>query len=327
MPQISVIVPVYNVEKYISRCIDSILAQTFSDFELILVDDGSPDRCGVICDEYAAKDSRIRVIHKENAGPSAARNAGIDWVLKNSNSEWFCYIDSDDWVHLRLLEKLYEAVKKHKVEIAICGFSEETDTCQCFDEHIGGSRLCTAEEFFVDNNINATVVWAKLYHRRCFEQIRYPEGKIHEDDYITYKVLFSQEQIAVIDTPMYAYFINPEGIMRSQWTPKHFDAVEAYKKHILFFKEKGLKQAYIKSVNNYAEFWCNQYNVVNNDLTIEKQKEYLKYFRKRLRRMLLRYRKEIPFVQKNLWKYEIAFPKLMNLYWLSCSVKNKLFKK
>ena len=106
MPTISVIVPVYKVEKYIHRCVDSILSQTFTDFELILVDDGSPDNCGKICDEYAEKDIRIHVIHQENGGLSAARNAGIDWVFANSDSEWITFIDSDDWVHPEYLERL-----------------------------------------------------------------------------------------------------------------------------------------------------------------------------------------------------------------------------
>lgn len=109
MPTISVIVPVYKVEPYLNRCVDSILRQTYQDFELILVDDGSPDRCGEICDEYARQDSRIHVIHKENGGLSDARNAGIDWVEANSDSRWLIFADSDDWVHPELLARLLDA--------------------------------------------------------------------------------------------------------------------------------------------------------------------------------------------------------------------------
>ena len=121
---ISIIVPVYKVEKYIHRCVDSILAQTFTDFELILVDDGSPDNCGIICDEYALKDNRIHVIHKENGGLSDARNAGIDWAFENSNSEWITFIDSDDWVHPKCLEALVRAAQIYGTEIAICNYIE-----------------------------------------------------------------------------------------------------------------------------------------------------------------------------------------------------------
>ena len=103
MPQISVIVPVYKVEPYLRRCVDSILGQTFTDFELILVDDGSPDNCPAICDEYARKDTRVHVIHQENGGLSAARNAGIDWAFANSDSQWLTSVDSDEWVHPEML--------------------------------------------------------------------------------------------------------------------------------------------------------------------------------------------------------------------------------
>ena len=110
MPKISVIVPIYKVEKYLNRCVDSILHQTFTDFELILVDDGSPDNCGKMCDEYAEKDSRVVVIHKKNGGLSDARNKGLDWVFANSNSEYVVFIDSDDYIDERYLELLYKSI-------------------------------------------------------------------------------------------------------------------------------------------------------------------------------------------------------------------------
>ena len=124
MPAISVIVPVYKVEKYIHRCVDSILGQTFTDYELILVDDGSPDNCGAICDEYAVKDSRIVVIHQENGGLSAARNTGIDWSFANSDSRWLTFIDSDDWVHPEYLQRLLAAAVEHNVSVSICGYAQ-----------------------------------------------------------------------------------------------------------------------------------------------------------------------------------------------------------
>ena len=119
MPQISVIVPVYKVEDCLNRCVDSILKQSFSDFELILIDDGSPDQCGAICDEYAKKDNRIVVIHQNNGGLSAARNAGIDWAFANSQSEWLTFIDSDDWVHPEYLERLLNAAITQNVSISV----------------------------------------------------------------------------------------------------------------------------------------------------------------------------------------------------------------
>ena len=124
MAQISIIVPVYKVEPYLRRCVDSILNQSFLDFDLILVDDGSPDTCGVICDEYAAKDSRVHVIHQKNGGLSAARNAGIDWAFAHSDSSWLTFVDSDDWIHPQMLEALHNAVRKDDTSVAVCGYQE-----------------------------------------------------------------------------------------------------------------------------------------------------------------------------------------------------------
>ena len=153
MPTISVIVPVYKVEPYIHRCVDSILQQSYRDFELVLVDDGSPDNCGSICDEYASRDSRVHVIHQENGGLSAARNAGIDWVFDNSDSQWITFVDSDDWVHPQMLEKLFDAAMEQNTLISICGFIETTGDIPCPALEIGESRLWSAEEYYIQHNV------------------------------------------------------------------------------------------------------------------------------------------------------------------------------
>lgn len=127
MELISVIVPVYKVEPYLERCIKSILEQTYSHFELILVDDGSPDKCGEICDNYAKKDTRIRVVHQDNAEVSKARNVGIELALENEESEWISFIDSDDWIHPKYLEHLYNAVKEMATEISACKYVITSD--------------------------------------------------------------------------------------------------------------------------------------------------------------------------------------------------------
>ena len=124
MPEISVIVPVYKVEQFIHRCVDSILLQSFYDFELILVDDGSPDQCGAICDAYAAADNRIHVIHQKNGGLSAARNTGIDYVMANSKSHWLTFVDSDDWLHPQTLEVLLKAAEENNSRVSVCGYRE-----------------------------------------------------------------------------------------------------------------------------------------------------------------------------------------------------------
>lgn len=145
---ISVVVPVYKVEKYLNRCVDSILNQTFLDFVLILVDDGSPDNCGKICDDYAKRDNRVNIIHKQNGGLSEARNYGIEWALKNSDSEWITFIDSDDWVHPLFLELLLDAVVKNNVNLGICDYlSAEADELEV-NEINNRVELFSTEDFW-----------------------------------------------------------------------------------------------------------------------------------------------------------------------------------
>ena len=238
MAEISIIVPVYNVEKYINRCIDSILVQTYENFELILVDDGSPDNCGAICDEYTRKDSRIRVIHKKNGGLSSARNAGLDWVFSNSDSRWITLIDSDDWIHPKYLELLLSAVQEHETDISIgTYFRTAGEPFPAINEI--EPKLYRTEDYYIAKDVNATVAWGKLYARECFQNIRYPDGKIHEDEYVTYRILFERQYVSVVDAQIYAYFDNTNGITNAKWTPKRMDAIDALEEQVAFFLERG----------------------------------------------------------------------------------------
>ena len=324
MSIISIIVPVYKVEPYLRRCVDSILAQTFTDFELILVDDGSPDNCGAICDDYAQKDSRVHVIHQENGGLSAARNAGIDWVFANSNSEWLNFVDSDDWVHPQMLERLYRAVLEHDVKVSICGYEETDGDIRWTNEDTVTVRLWPVERYYVEQNINATVAWGKLYHRECFTDIRYPVGKIHEDEYVTYRILFAYEHVAVIDSPMYAYFMNPEGITRSEWTLKRLDATKALEEQISFFDRQKFSRIRNIKIDQYMRILCGQSKRIQKEEDEHKRKAALRYVRRRLIKGLIKYHEMFPFEEKWWFIYESAFPRLMNAYWLSGAAKNKV---
>ena len=228
MPTISVIVPVYKVEKYIHRCVDSILAQSFTDFELILVDDGSPDNCGAICDEYAAKDSRVVVIHQENGGLSAARNAGIDWTFANSDSEWLTFIDSDDWVHPEYLSILYQAVLNYQVKISICSFVRVENNAA--PELVYQPFTIKTPEWVYLRKDNLVTAYACgiLYSRNCFEEIRFPEGKVFEDLFTTHKIFFSVDRIAYTDTTLYFYYVNENSITLENWKPSRLDQIEAF---------------------------------------------------------------------------------------------------
>lgn len=238
MPTISVVVPVYKVEPYLHRCVDSILGQTYRDYELILVDDGSPDSCGTICEEYAKKDSRIRVIHQTNGGLSAARNSGIDLVFRESDSRWFTFIDSDDWIHPQTLERLLRAAEENGTAVSVCGYAETPGDDPVVTDASMEASCVDAGWFYRNRFINATVAWGKLYRRELFENVRYPVGKIHEDEFVTYRLLMESGRIAVIEGPMYAYFVNMEGITKKGWSPKKLHAWEAYEQQITYFEQR-----------------------------------------------------------------------------------------
>lgn len=324
MPLISVVVPVYKVEPYLRRCVDSILAQTFTDFELILVDDGSPDNCGAICDEYAQKDLRVHVIHQENGGLSAARNAGIDWMFANSDSRWLTFVDSDDWVHPQMLELLYRAALEHDVKVSICGYQETSEDIRWTNADTAQVRLWSVERYYVEHNINATVAWGKLYHRECFADIRYPVGKIHEDEYVTYRILFAYEQVAVIESLMYAYFMNPEGITKSRWTPKRLDGIAAFEEQISFLDEHNVRRARDHRIDQYMRCLCGQNKRILTEASPDERTPALRYVRRRLIKGLIKYHEMFPFEEKWWFIYESAFPRLMNAYWLSGAAKNKV---
>lgn len=258
MPKISVVVPVYKVEAYLDRCVQSIVDQSFRDFDVYLVDDGSPDHCGTMCDEWARRDSRIHVIHQKNSGLSAARNAGMEKAFAESGSEWITFIDSDDWVHPAFLQRLLDGALQHGVRVCGCGYAETTgENPVILPEDL--EPVCwEPADFYRTHNIDATIACAKLYHRSCFGQIRYPLGKVHEDEFVTYRIMFMDSQIAFIPAPLYAYYINPMGLTKRAWSVRHLDAWEAYEQQIAFFTQRAeepmIRFRYREYINNsYAQ--------------------------------------------------------------------------
>ena len=247
MPSISVIVPVYKVEAFLPRCVDSILAQTFSDFELLLVNDGSPDNCPVICEEYARKDPRVRVLHQENQGLSAARNSGIDWVFEHSDSQWLAFIDSDDWVHPKFLETMYRGAMDLKLPIASSGWQRfEVDSTEIHSDDFSVRALSPVDDYKSKNNDYDvdSYAWRFLYHRDLFNEIRYPVGKHWEDLFTTYKLLFQCEAVAHTDAVLYYYYARPDSIARAPWNPKKLNMIEALMANLYFFEDSPWPDLY-----------------------------------------------------------------------------------
>ena len=211
---VSIIVPIYKVEQYLRECIDSILDQTFTDFEVILVDDGSPDNCPHICEEYAKIDSRIKVIHKENGGLSSARNAGLDYVFKNSNCKYISFIDGDDFVANDFLEKLVCAIDG--CDMSVCYyFRYAKDKCT---KIVGGKHCVDSEQYWYLSLPEASgiVMWNKLYKKDLFSNIRFKEGTIIEDEFIRHYLICQCKKINIIDKALYYYRWNPTSIMHTQ---------------------------------------------------------------------------------------------------------------
>lgn len=251
MIPISIIVPVYNVEKYISRCIESILCQTFTNFELILVDDGSPDNSVSICEKYMEKDARVSLIHKENGGLSSARNAGID----SAKGEYMLFVDGDDVIHPKTLEILYSNLKDSNAQISIGNFcrfhsNRELDF-QIKKEDIRSTYagMQILEKLYDRNDASRYVsACGKLIKRSLFENVCFPVGRLFEDEFTTYLLYYKAHKVSVTEKVLYYYFVNDEGITRNLTIQKYFDEYDAQWQRILFYKEKNLKEIYHKAL-------------------------------------------------------------------------------
>lgn len=204
--KLSIIVPVYQVEAHIDECITSILDQTFRDFELILVDDGSLDRCPAICDAYAQKDSRIRVIHQKNQGLSAARNTG----LQAARGDYIGFVDSDDFIEASMYEKLLDNLEREKADISVCGRYKVWGDKKIQEQKSNVYKVMDSAQALALMNTNVlgyfdVAAWDKIYKRSCFKGIEFPEGKLCEDWFVMYKLFFNARRIVYDSIPLYNY--------------------------------------------------------------------------------------------------------------------------
>ncbi len=244
--KVSVIVPIYKVEKYLERCIESIRNQTYSNLEILLVDDGSPDRCPQMCDSYAQADDRIIVIHKRNGGLSDARNAGIE----RASGDYLIFVDSDDWIHKQFVEVMVEMIETGHVRMAVCGYqyvyegNEYQDTESELPSLLIQVRKLTSleaqEMYFADDFLRTTftVAWNKIYARELFQNIRYPQRKLHEDEFTTFKLIHETEEVCFLNVPLYYYLSRTDSIM-GDFKSSRFDIFAGYMEKIKYFSEWG----------------------------------------------------------------------------------------
>ncbi len=237
MELVSIIVPTYNVEPYIKRCIESLLCQTYTMIEILIIDDGSTDNTLSICQGYAQNDCRIKIITQEHEGQSIARNRGLDIA----NGEWFFFVDSDDWIDENTIENMRMLAEKNGADIICCGIQYVYDDERRMMTSGENEIYCNTEalhEMMCNHNI-CSVVWNKLYKAKLWEHIRFPKGKLHEDEYITYQVLYEARKIYFTKEPYYMYFQRNDGIMGKLLNSNNMDKIEAISERTDFFMERN----------------------------------------------------------------------------------------
>ena len=312
MPTVSIIVPVYNTGKFLYRCVDSILKQTFADFELFLVNDGSTDDSGAVCDEFAGRDHRVRVIHQKNQGQSVARNNAIAQM----QGQWVLFVDSDDWIHPESLERLYNAARDNGTKISIAGYAETTgQDPEILTEQLK-VELWTPKDFYIQRYIHATLPVMKLIHRDCLGELRFPVGKYIDDEYIVYRILFTQERLAVIPAPFYAYFVNVDSLTKRPWNPGRLDAWQAFEEQIVFFEAMGDKDLIYRRYREYLENALANYAGAKEAQQTPEIIRVRSYMKKHIRKLIYR-----------MWKRDYIF------FWLDhdtlmefCPVQTRIYR-
>lgn len=255
IPEISVIVPVYKVEAYLPRCVESLLSQTYKDFEIILVDDGSPDTCPVMCDAYAKKYSNIQALHKENGGLSDARNAG----MTIAKGEYVTFVDSDDYVHPAYLEMLMQGIRQG-ADFSVCGFTEVYDGngIEDLDTSCISAACVNAKEGLVEilyQGFHDVSAWGILLPASLVRKYPFPKGKLFEDLYTTYKFYLAAETVAFIRVPLYYYFQRKGSIMGRRNEAFIHDLIESSDQLVEACRGKGalIEQAAMnKQFSNYC---------------------------------------------------------------------------
>ncbi|MCC4122244.1 glycosyltransferase [Enterococcus faecalis] len=279
MPKISIIVPVYNVEKYLEKCVRSILAQTFTDFELILVDDGSPDSSGAMCDQFAEKDQRVKVIHKENGGLSDARNAGIELAT----GEYLGFVDSDDYIADDMYELLYTNIVKEDADLSICGIYDVYEGKEPIVKSLIQGTFSREEALLLilQGNIISVHAVNKLYKRKLFADLRYPKGKYHEDSFIIVDLLSECQKVSIDSTQKYYYYHRMGSINTETFSDKQFEFIEAWEKNELKLKGKGavIEEAAHQRVC-FANFLVLDKILISNASKEKETKQIVRYLRK-----------------------------------------------
>ena len=289
MPKISVIVPVYNSSRYLINCVESILSQSFTDFELLLIDDASTDNSYDICNDYKNKDSRVRIFRlKNNSGAAVVRNIGI----QNSRSNYISFVDSDDWISINYLDYLHRALMDTNLDVS-CGLFDFTNrTGSSLQSSPYKCEIIDTSAFFQMGDLLGNSACCKLYKKSLFKDISYPSGRLYEDTGTTYKLLFKNKNIAFVDCKLYMYFGHYNSANHSSFNEKKLSCLDSCKEKIAFFVNYGNKNLINYSIHIYLKSIAAFINLTYKDNQHNKTYKMLKML---LKQELRNYRNNLMY--------------------------------
>lgn len=268
-PHISIIVPVYNLKSLLPRCVESILAQTFTDFELILVNDGSTDGSENLCERYAEQDKRIKVIHKENGGVASSRNIG----LQAASGAYIGFVDNDDHIHPAMFETLYRQAKTDDADMVICDYVKLLEDEQSMETPVDPNAVvehfdstAALQQLYEPNAITYIVPWNKLYKKHLFNGITYEHGFICDDETVIHQLLYRCRKISYIQQGLYYYVQRKDSQANASFNKQKLHIVYALKGREKFFRKKGLRELQQKALSMYLEAFFVKYNQAKSTL-------------------------------------------------------------
>lgn len=320
MAQITVIVPVYNVGPYLERCLNSIVTQHFRDYDVVLIDDGSSDGSGKLCDQYAAQYPYIHVIHQENKGLSAARNAGIEWSLNHSDSHYLTFVDSDDWIHPDYLGNLLEAMNQSGCDVSVSQFVRTKDDFLWHQEHSLSFEIINPEVLYMKNPENFITAWGKLFQKKEFSELRFPVGRIHEDAFVIWKIMLKEAKVALVDQKLYAYCIRGDSITRRVWTEERLVLFDALEELNCWIDEHGSKelQEYVR--RRKAKLCADQ---VRGMQAAGVSDDIIHMYRRKLIEYIKDARPSLRFGEYRM-VYKTAWPRTSSVVWFAYRVFRKI---
>lgn len=281
---ISIVVPVYNVEKYLKKSIESILNQTYQNIEILLVDDGSTDSSGKICESFSKVDPRIRVFHKENGGLSDARNFGIEQM----KGQYVAFIDSDDYISKDYVWKLYSSIKNNDSEVSICSFllvDEKGEKIK--DELLDSGKICLTGQQILEKVLTAdgyryVVAWNKLYRSTLFEKLKFKKGMLYEDEFLNYPLFWDCKRVSIVEEPLYLYVQRKGSIVQSNMTLEKIKMKdEMHTSRIEFYSEKGHSFLHEKACQQYSNWivtaTTNHSKILNPNFSKYLQRQFRKF--------------------------------------------------